>query len=151
MSDENQSPEDASTYGTDAGMPVEQSELQPSEAELDERDRLMSRPRRSQGPPLYEDAEASALASLAEPGPATDPMSAETHAVPGYATYTSDAGRPAEHSGPKPSHDELDRRDRLMAGVRRPQGPPLRDDRREEALREEAAHEPVAATDPKEP
>jgi hypothetical protein len=150
MPDQNQSPEDVSTYGTDAGMPVEETEQQPSEVELDERNRLMSRPRRPQGPPLHEDTEASMLASLTEPPPATDPMSGETSGAPGYATHTSDAGRPAEHAGPKPSHDELDRRDRLMAGSRRAQGPPLRDDRGEEAMREEAAYESVAATDPKE-
>jgi hypothetical protein len=149
MSDQNQSPEDVSTYGTDAGAPVEETALKPSEAELDERNRLMSRPRRAQGPPLHEDTEAAALASIAEPGPATEPMSGETHAVPGYSTHTSDAGRPAEHAGPKPSHDELDRRDRLMSGLRRAQGPPLRDDRRE-AMMEEALSESVAATDPKE-
>src|SRR5262245_64840212 len=99
MSDQNQSSEDVSTYGTDAGMPVEDAELKPSEAELDERNRLMSRPRRAQGPPLHEDTEASMLASLAEPGHTTDPMSEEMLGVPGYATYTSDAGRPAEHVG----------------------------------------------------
>jgi hypothetical protein len=169
LSDQNQSPEDASTYGPDArssvpkrqpensllydtatGLPAERAE-QPNVAELDERNRLMSRPRRAQGPPLPEDTEASMLASLHEPPPATNPMSEESHGVPGYSTHTSDAGRPAEHAGPKPSHDELDRRDRLMAGTRRAQGPPLRDDRREEAMPDEVSHESVGATDPKEP
>lgn len=148
MSDQNQSPEDTTTYGTDAGLPVEQAEQQPSDAELDARNQLMSRPRRAQGPPLPDDAEASMLASLHEPPPATDPMSEERR-VPGHSTHTSDAGRPAEHAGPKPSHDELDRRDRLMAGPRRAQGPPLRDDRREEAMPNEVSSESVPATDPK--
>jgi hypothetical protein len=149
MSEQNQSPDDASTYGTDAGLPVEQAEQQPSDAELDERNRLMGRPRRPQGPPLHEDTEALMQASLHEPPPATEPMSEESQGVPGYSTHTNDAGRPADHAGPKPSHDELDRRDRLMAAPRRAQGPPLRDDLREEMLAE--AYELGAATDPKEP
>jgi hypothetical protein len=159
MSEENRSPQDASTHASAAGLPVNHAEQVPSDTELDERDRSMARPRRAQGPPLHDDAPGAALrdAPPHEPPPVTDPMSEERQGPMSEerqgpqdaSTYANDAGLPVNHVGPKPSHDELDRRNRLMARPRRAQGP-LHDDAPGAALRDAPPHEPPPATDPME-
>jgi hypothetical protein len=75
MSEENRRPQDAPTHASGAGLPVDHAEQVPSDAELDERDRSMARPRRAQGPPLHDDAPGAALrdAPPHEPPPATEP------------------------------------------------------------------------------
>jgi hypothetical protein len=160
MSEENRRPQDAPTHASGAGLPVDHAEQVPSDAELDERDRSMARPRRAQGPPLHDDAPGAALrdAPPHEPPPATEPLSEERQGPlseerqgpQDASTYTSDAGLPVNHVGPKPSHDEMDRRDRLMARPRRAQGPPLHDDAPGAALRDAPPHEPPPATEPRE-
>lgn len=71
MPDHKQDP----THANDAGRPANHSDQQPSEAELDERDRRKTGPRRAAGPPL--DDGAPGVASMAAPPgalpPATDP------------------------------------------------------------------------------
>ncbi len=144
-----------------AGPPNNLAVLQrPSDEELDRRDREKAKPRRPAGPPLRDDVPASAPRNAP---PHTPPL--PTEPVPGPpsggpaeqgpkarlgATRTSAAGRPADFVGPKPSSDDLDRRDRLKAGPRRAAGPPLRDVAPMSALRAAQTHTPPAPTEPKE-
>jgi hypothetical protein len=151
MSEERQGPHDPSTHESDAGSPVSHAGQQPSEAELDDRNRSMAGPRRAAGPPLRDEGPGPALSDAPphEPPPRTDPASEEMRGPGDVSTYASDAGQPVNHAGPKPSDDELNRRDRLMGGPRRAAGPPLHDDLAD-AAREVAPHEPPPATDPTE-
>jgi hypothetical protein len=112
----------------------------------------MARPRRAAGPPLHDEAPGAALSDAPphEPSPKTDPMSEEVQGPQDVSTYASDAGQPVNHVGPKPSHDELDRRNRVMGGPRRAAGPLIHDDAFEAAMRDAAPHEPPPATDPAE-
>lgn len=57
------------------GSPEAMAPRAPSDADLDERNRLKARPRRPAGPPLHDDAADEALRSgrLHNPPPATDP------------------------------------------------------------------------------
>jgi hypothetical protein len=158
MSDKTSDPRVIPTQESSAGAPWNQPLERPSDEELDRRDRDKSRPRRAAGPPLRDEREeASRDAPAHEPPPATDPMAdpgvpagagpgAETRSA---ATQASDAGLPADHAGPKPSHDELDRRDRLKSGPRRAAGPPLRDEG-PRAAEDAAQAPPPAPTDPRE-
>jgi hypothetical protein len=158
MSNNAPDPQNNPTHENSAGTPANQSVRQPSDEELDRRDREKARPRRAAGPPLREGGQAASRdASPQEPPPATDPITdTPTAGSPpehgqdagGGATQASNAGRPTDHVGPKPSHDELDRRDRLKAGPRRAAGPPLGDDAGAATSREASDHEPPPATDP---
>jgi hypothetical protein len=160
MSDKTPDPQVAPTYDSNAGAPANLAVQRPSDDELDQRDREKSRPRRAAGPPLRDDGPDAASRDVPshEPPPATDPMSDSTVTGPplrgqdtrGAATQVGNAGRPVDHVGPKPSADELDRRDRLKAEPRRAAGPPLRDDGPEAASRDVPAYEPPPATDPAE-
>jgi hypothetical protein len=150
MSEERRDPHDSSTYGSDAGLPVSHAGQQPTDTELDERNRSMAGPRRAAGPPLGDDAPGAALTGAPphEPPPTTDPMSEAMPRPQDASAQVGDAGLPIGHAGPKPSDDELDRRNRMMGGPRRAAGPPLHDDAPEAAIREAALHEPPPATDP---
>jgi hypothetical protein len=150
MSEERLGPHDTSTQGSDAGLPVNHAGQQPTEAELDDRNRAMARPRRAAGPPLHDDVSgALAGAPPHEPPPTTDPMSEAMPSAPDASVNAGDAGLPVGHAGPKPSHDELDRRNRQMGAARRAAGPPLQD-AAEAAIRDASLHEPPPATDPME-
>jgi len=152
MSDDKRESSDIPTHANEGGVPAgEVTPRPPSDAELDERNRAMARPRRSAGP-LLEDAGAAGTAREAashEPPAATDPTASEATSSQGEVTQAGDAGRPVNHVGPKPSDDELNRRSRMMAGPRRAAGPPLKDELHEGAM-SEVAHEPPPATDPSE-
>jgi hypothetical protein len=150
MSDDKRESSDIPTYVNEGGVPAGEVRPQPpSDEELDERNRAMARPRRAAGP-LLEDAGATRDAASHELPAATEPATAErTTSSQGDATQAGDAGRPVNHAGPKPSDDELNRRDQMMAGPRRAAGPPLEDVTREGAM-SEADHEPPPPTDPDE-
>src|SRR5829696_6772374 len=76
-SEKKQDQQDATTHASDAGPPANQAERQPSNEELDRRDRLKAAPRRAAGPPLRDDPSEATSRDAApyEPPPATDPMS----------------------------------------------------------------------------
>jgi hypothetical protein len=160
MAEKTPDPQETVTHDSNAGAPANPTIRQPTEDELDQREREKTQPRRPAGPPLVDAGgdEASRNALQHEPPPTTDPVAeisgADEYgaaAQPGGAmeTHATDAGRPAEFAGPKPSDDELDRRDRHKAAPRRVAGPPLRDDE-SSAARDAVAHEPPAPTDPQE-
>jgi hypothetical protein len=150
MSDDKRESSDIPTHVNEGGVPAGEVRPQPpSDAELDERNRAMARPRRAAGP-LLEDAGATREAASHEPPAATEPATAErTTSSQGDATHAGDAGRPVNHAGPKPSDDELSRRNRMMAGPRRAAGPPLEDTSHQGAI-SEVAHEPPPETNPSE-
>ena len=121
MSDERRGRHDPSTHGSDAGLPVSHTDQQPSHEELDERNRSMARPRRAAGPPLQDEGSEAELreALPSNPPPATDPMSEAMPNPQDASTSVGTAGPAINHAGPKPSHDELDRRNRMMGAPRR--------------------------------
>jgi hypothetical protein len=160
MAEKTPDPHETVTHDSNAGAPANPAIRQPTEDELDQREREKAQPRRAAGPSLVDTGgdEASRNALQHEPPPTTDPV-AEVSGADEYGaaaqtgspteTHATDAGHPAEFAGPKPSEDELDRRDRLKAAPRRVAGPPLRDDE-SSAARDAVAHEPPAPTDPQE-
>jgi hypothetical protein len=142
------------THESNAGSPANVSPQAPDDSELDRRNQEKARPRRAAGPPLEEgESSESAGRDQREPPAPTDPSAmpdagdGTTYQGEVSATYDSTAGLPADHVGPKPSSDELDRRDRLKAGPRRAAGPPLAADR--DAERAAVLHQPPPPTDPR--
>ena len=148
------------THDASAGAPANLAVRQPSDEELDQRDRDKAGPRRAAGPPLREETAEASSRGVApdEPPASTDPASEPmATGTPGgnqeagsSETHASEAGRPLDHVGPKPSDDELDRRDRLKAGPRRAAGPPLRDEDPGRASRDAHVEALTPATDPEE-
>lgn len=148
------------THDSNAGAPANQAHQQPTDEELDQRDREKSRPRRAAGPPLGDEGGETTRNPTGDelPQPTDPAMSASMMISPpppedaqGSATQASDAGRPADHVGPKPSDDDLDRRDRLRAGPRRAAGPPLQDDGGDAAAsRSGTPYDPPPPTEPRE-
>jgi hypothetical protein len=150
MSEERRGQHDSSPHRSDAGAPVGHADKQPSHEELDERNRSMARPRRAAGPPLQDESSEAALRDALphNPPPPTDPISGAMLSPQDVSTHAGNAGLPINHAGPKPSHDELDRRNSMMAAPRKAAGPPLHDSPSEAAMREASAHEPPPPTDP---
>ena len=158
MSDKT-SQETVSEY-SNAGAPANPAIRQPTDEELDQLEREKARPRRPSGPTLADARgdDASRTAAPYEPPAKTDPAS-EISGVGEYEptaqaagsseTHAGDAGRPADFAGPKPSDDELDRRDRLKSGPRRVAGPLLREDD-SSAARGVVDYQPPAPTEPEE-
>ena len=141
------------SHESSAGAPANIPTARPSDEDLDRRDKEKSRPRRMAGPPLSEPDHRDAAAH--EPPPSTEPNADMTGGAPkpgiepeGSSTVGGDAGLPADHAPPKPSGDELDRRDRQKAGPRRMAGPPLGE--ADTASRGASDVPPPAATDPDE-
>jgi hypothetical protein len=139
-----------------AGAPANLAMGRPSDEELDQRDREKAKPRRAAGPRLSDARPLSRDEPPHEPPPSTEPRS-ESHdtglpdegGTEGVTSVTGDAGRPVDHVGPKPSDDELDRRDRSKSGPRRAAGPPLVDEADRDS-REVTFEEPPPETDPNE-
>lgn len=145
---------------SNAGAPANPATGQPTDEELDQLDRKKARPRRPSGPPLADihGDDVSRTAAPYEPPATTDPA-AEISGVREYEptsqaggsseTHAGDAGLPTDFAPPKPSDDELDRRDRLKSGPRRVAGPPLHEDD-SSAARGVVDYEPPAPTEPQE-
>lgn len=158
MSDNPANRPDNTTQEGSAGSPANLPVQQPTEEDLDQRDRDKARPRRAAGPPLHDDGhEGSQSAAVPhEPPPSTDPMSdAEDggSSMPdpgaqGTNSHNGDVGLPADYAPSKPSHDELDRRDRQKSAPRRAAGPPLGDAAVGDGTRGASAEVPPPATDP---
>jgi hypothetical protein len=150
-------PQETVSEYSNAGAPANPAIRQPTDEELDQLEREKARPRRPSGPPLA-DARGDDVSRTAGPPATTDPA-AEISGVGEYPptaqaagsseTHAGDAGRPADFAPPKPSDDELDRRDRLKSGPRRVAGPPLREDDSSAALGV-MDYEPPAPTEPQE-
>lgn len=156
MANEPRNPRSLETQEGGGGSPANEAAAAPTEEELDQRQRSKAKPRRAAGPPLAEAAPGARDAVEETPPASTDPDQSDGGSDGGAddgapqaagSTAAGDAGAPVDHAPPKPSADELDRRDRMKSGPRRAAGPPLEDGDAEE-FRAAPDVPPPPATDP---
>lgn len=156
MIKDNQDSGATATQESSAGAPANLSVERPTDYELDQRDREKAGPRRAAGPSFSDAGSGSRDEAAQEPPPSTDPRSesqetglpVEEPIEQRVTSASAEAGLPVDHVGPKPSADELDRRDRQKTGLRRAAGPPLADGGPDQGTREATIEQLPPETDP---